>query len=652
VDPAHRWWRRGWHRAGDPSGHAPQHRLTESTEDRSHRGRRLSRYVLYGIAGLVVVFAIGLIIDLLRIRADLDRGQHRLSDLDIQSIDQDGGLAKLAGSAAGDLDRADRTARRSPFLKLLAPLPVIGDQVGALRDLTGAARQLGDLGRTAAQRVQTGLDAAKESPQARVALLDTVVSALTDIKQGIKDVDVGAKGSLLPPLSSAREQLVDRLAKQDPKLDDAIRLSTAMRSFLVGPSKYLILGGNNAEMRALGIATTSGVANIIDGSIKVSDFYDVNVVNIPEGVPMPQELVDLYTFLNINAGYENTVMTPNFPTAASIASAVSEKNPIGPIDGVIFTDTVTLQTLLGVVGPVTVDGITYDGATAASELINKSYLRYQTLDVAPERRKGQSEVAKAIFDAVNTRSYSITHLASIMSDLAKSRHLLAWAKDPAVNELWQKIGASGATTADSFVINPQELGASKLDYYNEVSAKMTVRTIDGGDRRVNLDVTLTNPTKDDPTSPYILGGSLYVQPGDYGFFLAISMPKSARDFVNPEPIARKGTDGPLQVLAIADHVPVGESRTEHFEFTLPPSQRYLEILPSTRLRTIVYEVNGEHFTDIYPKKLDLDEITRPEPSKVPTAASAGALLLADVVLLVVILRDRRRRRRVIAATPR
>lgn len=595
------------------------------------------------VVGLVAVLLLGAIIDLLRIRGDLERGQRTLADLSLKTIDDRGGIARVAGVARRDLAHGEYLARTSPFLKVFAPLPVLGDQLRALRDMTAAARQLGDIGLTAADRVQQALDAAKESPHARVALVDTVIAALFDVKAGLERVDVGARGRLLAPLASAREQLVRRISAQGPKLGDALRLSQAMRTFLAGPSKYLVLGGNNAEMRSLGIATTSGVAMISDGAVNVSDFYDVEVVNIPEPVAAPQELVDLYGWLNIQYGYENSVTTPNFPMVAQISSAISERNVVGPVDGVIYTDTVTLQALLGVVGPVSVDGVTYDGTNAASELINKNYLRYQTSVDAPERRKSQSNAAKAIFEALNTRSYSITKLASVLSDLAKSRHLLAWAKDPAVNELWRKVGADGATTPDTFAIAAQELGASKLDFYTRMAAALQVERTTGG-WRVKVDVTIDNPRKDNSTlSPYILGGDVYVKPGDYGFFLALSIPKSATDLVHPDPLAKAGTDGPLQVMAIADAAPNGERRTEHFEFSLPASQRVLQILPSARLNPIDYTLGSRSFNDLFPRTIDLAAAAAPapprsRPSRVPPAVGAAAVLLADLLLLSVLRR--------------
>ena len=483
-----------------------------------------------------------------------------------------------------------------------------------MRDLTGAAAGVGHAAKTAADRIDAALNAAKHDKHARVTLCDIAISAETDVQRELAAVDIGAKGWLVPPLASGRKELVEKIAKAQSQLTDAVRLTHAMRTFLAGPSKYLVLGGNNAEMRALGIATTSGVALINDGSIDVTDFYDVDVVNVPlPGVPTSAELQHLYDFMLPQRGYENTVTTPNFPTAADIATRVSDINAVGPIDGVIYTDTVTLQALLGVIGPVTVDGITYDAKNAASELINSNYLRYQTSNEAPERRAAQSNVAKAIFDAMNTRDYSVTRLASVLWKLGLSRHLLAYAKDPTVNELWQKVGADGATHPDDFVITSQEMGASKLDYYVTLSCAMTVTKLPGGAHRLSYDITVNNPVKTGPTSPYILGGGFYADPGQYGSFLSINVPKSASDLVYPTPTAKIGPDGPLYVVSILFRVDPGKPATWHYEMTLPASVSTLHVLPSARLAPVQWTINGQRANDSFPFPIDFDQLPYPTP---------------------------------------
>ena len=120
-----------------------------------------------------------------------------------------------------------------------------------------------------------------------------------------------------------------------------------MHTFLAGPSKYLVLGGNNSEMRSMGIATTSGVATIHNGSVDVGDFLNNGVTAVPRpGVPLPEGWDWLYGYLDPNIAYANMVSSPNFPSTGETAAALSARNVNGPVDGVIYVDTVSLQALL------------------------------------------------------------------------------------------------------------------------------------------------------------------------------------------------------------------------------------------------------------------------------------------------------------------
>lgn len=581
------------------------------------------------LVGLVVAFALGTAYDLYRVQRDLRRGQDLLSNLDLHTVDAMGGLDHVAAAASADLDSADRVARHSPFLRVLDVVPGVRTQVDGLRDLTAASSQIGHLGSSAATNIAAALDATKSGgPKARVTLVDTVLTEITKLKGELAAVHVGAEGRLLPPLRSARERLTKKLADAGPKLDDATTLSTALRGFLAGPRKYLILGGNNAEMRAVGVTTTAGKALIQDGQVTVGDFMSTDKVDLDyPGIAIPQEIQDLYGFLGPSQAYTSAVMTPNFPTAGQISHDISPHNPIGPIDGVIFVDTVTLQQLLSVIGPVTVDGITYDEHNAASELINKNYQRFQTSADSLERRDAQGKVAKAIFDAINARSFSITKLAAVLSDAANGRHLLAWSADPAEENLWEKVGADGATAKDDVVITSQDLGGSKLDYYTRLAANAHVQDL-GDHYRVALDVTVINPKKTEPIAPYIAGGDVYVSPGQYGSFLTLSLPKSAYDLDNPDGLSQTGPDGPLYVYTTILRVNEGDENVQHFSFSLPKTDHTLRIVPSARIAPIPWTVNGYfHFDDSVPYNLELQRLPYIRPAQAIWWLVIGCILL-------------------------
>ncbi len=404
-----------------------------------------------------------------------------------------------------------------------------------------------------------------------------------------------------------------------------------MAQFLGGPRRYLVLGGNNAEMRALGITTTAGVATVKDGTIDVGDFLSADKTLLPPpGVAVSADWNTLYAFLDPGRQLSTDVMSPNFPAVADVAARISARNVIGPVDGVIFADTVALQSLLQIIGPVTVDGVTYDGTNAARILINENYLRFGDLDAAPERRERQSAVAKALFKALNTRDVPLFALASRLQLLAASRHLLISSQDPAEDDLWRASGASGELEADSLLVASENIGATKLDYYVPVTVDGSVRRLESG-RRFDLSIMITNPVLTQ-SSPYIDGGSPYANPGEYGSFLLVYLPPSAYDVQNAVPgLTRLARDGPVLAAGMVLRIPRGETQRITLSFSLPLDVDALSIVPSTRLKPIAYRLNGSAYSDALPTRIALAPLT---PAPQPTAWLLVGLTLLGIGAVV------------------
>ena len=93
---------------------------------------------------------------------------------------------------------------------------------------------------------QAGGDASK-----RVTLLDTVLQQLDVVQGVVEKVHVGAHQRLLSPLAGARRKLVSELDGAPARLT-RLRSRHGAAAPLVGPSRYLLLASNNAEMRGGG----------------------------------------------------------------------------------------------------------------------------------------------------------------------------------------------------------------------------------------------------------------------------------------------------------------------------------------------------------------------------------------------------------------
>lgn len=562
------------------------------------------RWLLFA-AAVVLVVAGAVAVEVLRIKRDLDAGRQALTGIDLSTVEEQGGLGAVADRAADRLDAAADRARTSPVLRVLGVVPGIGGQVDALRDMTAAVAGIGSEGRQAAIAIDAALDEGS-GPEGRLAVVRTAQAELDRLQQVVADVDLGADGWLLPPLASARRDLRVHLADARGDLDRSALLASSLEEFLVGPRRYLILGGNNAEMRAVGIPTTSGLATISGGGIDVGEFSGAtDQIEIPEpGVPVPLEFENLYGWLNGDRGYRTTLATANWPVAAEIAADISARNIYGEVDGIIYVDTITLATLLHVIGPVEVDGVEYRDDNVIEELLYRNYLQYETIDDNPERKALQSEIAQAIFDSLETRDYSVLQLAGTLSDLARGRHLLGWSADEDENDLWAAFGADGRLRPNGLLVASQELGASKLDYFVKQEVEVRARRTDDDSWRVTLAVSLQH-LEHGESSAYIDGGGMYADPGEYGSFLVAYMPGDAYDIACELGFTNFGRDGPMFAAATILRVPEATTEVVEISFSLPEGRDVLSVLPSTRLNGTTWRWGDNTQVDALPFDIDL-----------------------------------------------
>ena len=374
----------------------------------------------------------------------------------------------------------------------------------------------------------------------------------------------------------------------------------------------------------MGIATTSGIAAIVNGQVQVGHFNPTDLTQIAKpGVPLPDGWDFLFGYLDPGIAYSNMVSSPNFPETGKTATALSAQNRYHHVDGVIYLDTVTLARLLAVVGPVDVNGTRYTQLNTVRLLIHTNYLTLQNRD---DRLQEQSAVAKAIFDALNTRSISFIKLGAVLQDLADQRHLAAYSTNPDVQALWHTIGADGERSPHDLLVTSQDLGASKLDYSVSSTINMHVTASNGG-RRVHLSITLTNPTQT-ATSPYIQGGSIFAKPGEYGSYVVVFAPSDAYDFDDSDPnwtsFAR---DGVFQATTFTIRIPEGQQHTVNVAFTLPADETTLNIVPSARVTPSAWYADTAQFLDVRPHTIDLRSV------RVDGAEANAVWLLLGLLLL-------------------
>lgn len=567
---------------------APEH---PSTEPRRHAPRWLKLAAGAGALAIALVAALT-IVDLLRIRGDLAAGQDRLTGLTITDVGSAEKLDAATSDAQRLLHRAEHRAATSPWLKLAAVVPVARTQVHAVRDLAGAAGQIADLAHRAATDLAPAIERAGDEPAARVDLLDAALDELDVVADGLAAIEPGAGGMLLPPLSGARRTLVERLDKAATDLADGRRSVAALRRFLAGPGNHLILAANQAEMTAgSGMPLSAGVARVSDGDIEVGDFVPTSDLYLgANGVDAPGDLRRLYAPMGMGRDFRGTTASPNFPVTAPLLRQMAAKTAIGPVDSVFVVDAVVLRKIVELTGPVTVDGVRYSAENLEAEVLNGNYLRFDSLDDRDQRTELQSRIARAVFDALQSREVDLGALAAGIRDAALGRHFLAWSADPDLQEVWDRAGATGALPRDGLMVSTENYDGNKLDYYLQPTVDLEVDAAADGARRVRLSVHIPNMPRD-PTSPTIEGPD----PSNHWVFLDVHLPADAYAIGIEAEGTRsidQGRDGPAPVVTMIYPVALGTTKTVAVEFALPSSVDEITLLPSARRNPLVVDAPG------------------------------------------------------------
>lgn len=613
--------------------------MTEAAGD-TQRGARhdLRRRLLLTGLLLIAVVVTGAVIDGLRLRNSLESGKSQLDQLTLDDI-RDQGLDSILSDVAADFGHASSIADTSPFLAAFVPVPVLGDQVDALRDLTAAAQTLGNDAEETGRRVSVALDDAGRRPAGRVELLEVVSAELTRIERVADRIDVGADGALLPPVADAKRSLVDALAEVPERLEPVRGQVAALRDLLAGPSSYLVLVGNNAEMRAgAAMPLQIGTAEIDNGDIELSEFYaatsDFSATEATGAFngEIDEELRATYPRWNIGFDFPETAVIPDFTRAGPIQRDYAFDARGWMTEGVIHIDAMALAALLEVVGPIEVDGVEYTSETAPQLVLNQTYLDYAGVPRAL-RRDAQSDLAQRLFDAIEERDVDLLDVVGALQHAAEGRHVMAWSQDDALQELFGSLAIDGAVGPFDTLVSVQNTAANKLDWYLDAEVDVSAVRADDEHWRVTMSTTVIHPDRE-LTVPYIEGPKF--DDGTHRMLVTAQLPSQATELSMPgSEVTEFGFDGTSNVIGTRFDLPRGQRRTVTTTYLLPRAHGGIRVLPSARVRPVPWSVNGIDFDDDVPTAIGFGAFpsTPRDDGWIPIAMAGVMTAVAGVVVL-------------------
>jgi len=570
------------------------------------------------VAGALVLYLAICSVLVVRARTAAADGADELSlareEVDIGDV-LDGSASTRLLAARTDFSRANGLFR-NPVLLPLRPLPIIGRQLRSSVSLTDAGVDVLDVGVVAVDEIRDLVDDAAPQGTERIALLRDLEIVTADVRAALADVDLGPASGLIAPLADARNELAGQLADVDQLAADGQVATAGLADILEGPSSYLVLAANNAEMRSgSGMFLSAGVATFVDGEIEISDFEGTGDLTLDEGVGLPPELEKLYGWADPDQEWRSLGLSPRFPVNAEVASRMWTALGRLPVDGVLSVDVSALALILRVTGPVELaDGGTIDADNVLPTLLHDQYAVIQERDDLNDenvaRQEQLSTVAGAVIEALEDPGLDVADLAETLRAAGSTRHLFAWSADESQQAVWDALGVDGDLGPESLLVGVANRGGNKLDQYLDVSSRLELVERSGDELRMALTVSVTNNAPVDDL-PYVIGFDPPdgLGPAGYGGFVTVSLPAGARELVAPGATAvASGPDGPTTHVGLDLMVASGETVDTRLEFVLDESRRIVRIEPDARIPAMAWSVpSGESWDDSIGHTVDVSE---------------------------------------------
>lgn len=555
------------------------------------RHRRTGILAVVAVVGLLLcAWTAAAIVALSRATSDLNAGrkaadaarpQDPLTLLDDSTIDLLRQAETRFEAAGGRI--------RSPVLLPARLLPVLGRNLRAAEAIAASAEQVAAIGVDGLLEARGVLDRPSGQGIARVALVREVGDLALRMDGRLNNLDLGPDEGLLGPLATARADVEDGLVALKRALAGAAATATTVADLLAGPSRYLVLGTNNAEMRAgSGMVLSLGELETEGGTINLGELRSVSDVPVPPGIPVTGDLAARWGWLTPSQVWQNLLVSPRFDQSAELASAMWVAAGNRPVDGVLAIDPVGLKEILKVTGPVTIDGREISSENVIEELVYRQYARF--IGDQAERREELGRIARSAFAALEEGGWSPVELAGGLAKAVSGRHLMAWSSRPRQQAGWETAGADGALRDDSLLVSILNRGASKLDRWLGVDARLDIQPKeDGSDCTLRLSLTNSVPS-DAPT--YVLGPyeGVSVSEGTYLGLVAVSLPGAAigARIDGVEQLAIAGADGPNRVVGFQLEVPRSGHHEVVVRFRLPGKHGSIRVEPSARVPALAW----------------------------------------------------------------
>ena len=394
------------------------------------------RLIALIVVGIVVIWTALAGLQLLHAREHAQDGLDLLrqtqSDLGPAELIRGKGLDRMR-AARSEFDQAS-TAASSPLLTPFKVLPFVGRQVRSVDTLASSAAKVVHVGVATMEASTAQLATKTEAGPDRVQLIERLGGIAKDARGELADVSLGPSQALIGPLASARKSFAEELGKVRKAMVDVDDASTGLAQMAQGPSKYLVLAANNAEMRAgSGMLLSAGTLTMADGRFQLGPMTDTAELAVPPGlVPVSGDLAARWGWVQPNEEWRYLAMSPDFEKTAALAAQMWKAKTGEDVDGVLALDPIALQGLVAASGPVQVGPKLITKDNVVKEILLQQYLDFA---VDPNdgnsgqagtaiRHERSSDIARAIVDQLDHSGWDTADLVDDLRGAAEGRHVL------------------------------------------------------------------------------------------------------------------------------------------------------------------------------------------------------------------------------------
>ena len=495
---------------------------------------------------------------------------------------------------------ADRTAEAhrlttGPAWYAAAHLPVLGDPIRTVRGAAEASDRLtrdvlSPLAGTAGELVS---GAGADGGHLDLTALRRAAPALREASRSASDVraDVASlpRSTWLPAADRARFLLVEQLDRLVPATVEAAAAARVMPSMLgeKSPRRYLVVFENTAEARGTGgLPGAFAILTADRGRLRFEHFgNDSELSKVRASIDLGAEYTAMYGRHAPTRVWANSNISPHFPHAARIWSAMWQEHSGQRLDGAFALDPGALAGLLTAAGPAMLPDGT--AVTAANVVDLTERTSYAVFTDTAERKAYFLDVARAtskvLLGSVDHPARRSALFAALRGQLREGR-VKVWSAHPTEQrELaahpFGGVLPNGPAPFAGLVVN--NAAGTKLDYYLDRRMEWTAGRCTQDGRAVTVTTSLTNRAPGSGLPAYVTQRvdrpPYETGPGDNRLLVSYYATQGAR-------LARATVDGRPAMLnqmverghpvyTVDVELPRGATRTLVLELVERPSDR-------------------------------------------------------------------------------